>query len=114
MTQFSQAVVAWGNPDFKAAVKCDIEQLSVNELPLQQGLRNGSVALDDDIQAMILNVQESDTSIRVKAGIFYKSIIAGCSCADDPTPVDEVDEHCEVQININKASGEATITLLQD
>jgi len=50
----------------------------------------------------------------VKAGIFYKSIIAGCSCSDDPSPIDEVDEHCEVMIEIDKRSAEATITLLPD
>ena len=87
--------------------------MSVNELPLQQGLTTGSHALDNDIQAMILNVQETETSIRVKAGIFYKAIIAGCSCADDPTPVDECNEHCEVMIEIDRASAEATITLVE-
>ena len=114
MSLFTPTLNAWGTPEFKAALMREIEQLSVNELPLQQGLTTGSHALDDDIQAMILNVQETRSSIRVKAGIFYKAIIAGCSCSDDPTPIDECNEHCEVLIEINKASGEATITLLQD
>lgn len=114
MAQFSHSKAAWGTPDFKRVVKHEVEALSNRELPLQQGLTSGSHALDDDIQAMVLNVQETDSSIRVKAGIFYKSIIAGCSCSDDPTPIDRVDEHCEVLIEIDKASAEATITLLQD
>jgi len=114
MIQFTQALSAWGTSDFKTVVKQKIEQLSVNELPLQQGLTTGSHALDDDIQGMILNVQESEACIRVKAGIFYKSIIAGCGCADDPTPIDECNEFCEVLIEIDKASAEATITLLPD
>jgi len=114
MNQFTRSLSAWNTPDFKAALKQEIEQLSVNELPLQQGLATGSHALDDDIQAMILNVRESDDYIHVKAGIFYKSIIAGCSCEDDPTPVDVVNEHCEIQVDIDKQSAEATITLLPD
>jgi len=111
---FSRVVELWGSSNFKTVVKQEIESLPISELPLQQGLTMGSYALDRDIEAMILNSWESESCIHVKAGIFYKSVIAGCSCADDPTPVDEVDEHCEVQIDINKASGEATITLLQD
>ncbi len=114
MTCLSQALSAWGDPDFKSVVKRDIELLSVTELPLQQGLTTGSYALDRDIEAMILNSWESETCIHVKAGIFYKSIIAGCSCSDDPTPIDEVNEHCEVQIDINKKTADAMITLLPD
>ncbi len=113
MTQFTQAVSTWGTPGFKAALKREIEKLSYNELPLQQGLTTGSHALDNDIEAMILNVQELETSIQVKAGIFYKAIIAGCSCSDDPTPMDECNEHIEVKIEIDKTSAEATVILLQ-
>lgn len=114
MIQFTQAVSAWGTSDFKAVLKREIEGLSYKELPLQQGLTTGSHALDDDIEAMILNVKESEASIQVKAGIFYKAIIAGCSCSDDPTPIDECNEHIEVGIEIDKASAEASITLLQN
>jgi len=114
MTQFTQAISAWGTADFKAVLMRELEQLSVNELPLQQGLTTGSYALDDDIQAMILNVHETGSSIQVKAGIFYKAIIAGCSCSDDPTPIDECNEHCEVMIEIDKKSAKATIRLLPD
>jgi len=112
--QLTQTLGAWGTTSFKAVFMREIKKLSVNELPLQQGLTTGSYALDRDIEVMILNSWESDGFIHVKAGIFYKSVIAGCSCSDDPTPVDKVDEHCEVMIEIGKTSGEATITLLQD
>jgi hypothetical protein len=107
-------VSAWGTPDLKTVLKREIKKLSYEELPLQQGLTTGSHALDDDIEVMILNVQESETSIQVKAGIFYKAIIAGCSCSDDPTPIDECNEHIEVTIEIDKESAETTITLLPD
>jgi len=114
MIQFKEAVTARGTVEFKSVLKREIEKLPISVLPLQQGLTTGSYALDRDIEVMILNSWESESCIHVKAGIFYKSIIAGCSCSDDPSPIDEVDEHCEVQIDIHKASGEATITLLQD
>ena len=53
-------------------------------------------------------------SILVKAGIFYTGIIAGCSCADDPTPLDEQNEYCELELNINKETAETTIVLLEE
>jgi len=114
LPRFSNTLKAWGTTDFKTVIKQEIEALSCHQLPLQQGLTSGSYALDDDIEAMILHMQESETSIQVKAGIFYKAVIAGCSCSDDPTPIDECNEHCEIIIDIDKQSAEATIKLLPD
>jgi hypothetical protein len=63
---------------------------------------------------VVLGVAEEPDYIRVKAGIFYQGIIAGCSCADDPTPVGEQTEYCVVQFDIDKQTAEARITLLED
>jgi len=52
--------------------------------------------------------------IRVKAGIFYTGVIAGCSCADDPTPIDEQNEYCVVQFDIDRTTADATVTLLAE
>lgn len=112
MIKLVSSLAAWGTADFKIVLKHELEQLGVAELPLQQGLTTGSHALDGNIEVMILNFSEKENCIQVKAGIFYNSIIAGCSCADDPTPIDEVNEHCEVQVDIDKSTAEATVTLL--
>lgn len=111
MTKLVQSLKAWGTPDFKATLKRELGQLGNAELPLQQGLSSGSVALDDNVEAMIISVSETDTVIHAKAGIFYQSIIAGCSCSDDPTPTDVCNEHCEVQLEIDKSTAETTISL---
>lgn len=58
---------------------------------------------------MILDQSEDADLIRVKAGIFYTGIIAGCSCADDPTPIAEQSEYCVVQLCIDKASVETAV-----
>ena len=114
MIRFTEALSAWGGADFKVEVKQAIERLSYKDLPLQQALTTGSYALDRDIEAMVIHMQESETSIQVKACIFYKAIIAGCSCSDDPTPIDECNEHCEIMVEIDKKSASTTITLLPD
>jgi hypothetical protein len=61
---------------------------------------------------MIINVTEDEAAIHVTAGIFYKGIMAGCSCADDPTPVGENPEYCEVRIDIDRVTAETTVTPL--
>ncbi|MES0372059.1 MAG: hypothetical protein ABUK11_07240 [Mariprofundaceae bacterium] len=114
MIKLVQSRDAWGTPDFKVVLKDEIEQLNPLLLPLQEGLSTGSHALDNNVEIMVLNFSETDDCIHAKAGILYQSIIAGCSCADDPTPVDERNEYCEVQINIDKLTGETTILLISE
>lgn len=57
-------------------------------------------------------MSEEENIIRVKASIFYTGIIHGCNCADDPSPVDELPEHCDVQLDINKFTAETDVTLI--
>lgn len=111
MIRLTRAVGAWGKPDFNAVLKQDIEQLDVDQLPLQQGLSTGSYVAGKEFSAMIISAADREDFIRAKAGIFYKGILGGCSCADDPTPVEEQSEYCEVQLDINKKTAEATVTL---
>jgi hypothetical protein len=114
MPSLSNSLRAWGTPGFRETLAREIECLGAAALPLQQGLSAGSYAVEDGARAMILAVSEGPTAIQVRAGLFYSSIIAGCSCADDPGPVEEQREYCEVQIDIAKTTGEATVTLLTD
>lgn len=111
MVRLAKSLSAWGTPGFETVLKQEIAQLDPAWLPLQQGLSGSSHALDRPVQAMILRVEEHVGTIRVKAGIFYSGIIAGCNCADDPTPVEENPEYCEVCLEINKTTGEAVVSL---
>jgi hypothetical protein len=114
MIQLFETLNAWGTPDFKDVLKKEIEQIDAGQLPLQQGLSTGSYAIGDKLNAMIIGVSEVSGCIRVKAGIFYSAIIAGCSCADDPTPVNEESEYCVVQLDINKQTADTTVALLAE
>lgn len=111
MVHLNKALSAWGKPDFEAILKQEIAQLGVDQLPLQQGMSAGNYALAEPVTATILDVAELDKAIRVKAGIFFSSVIGGCSCADDPTPVDKIDEYCEIRLDIDKSTAATTITL---
>jgi hypothetical protein len=112
MIRLTQSLSAWGTPEFEAVLKREIAQLGGDRLPLQQGLSTSSYVVEGELDVLIHGASEDAGVIRVQAGIFYKGIVAGCSCADDPTPVDENSEYCEVQVEIDKATAEATVTLL--
>ena len=114
MIRLSRSLAACGTPELRDTLRQEIEALGAGDLPLQQGLSAGSYALDRDLRVMILAVAEEPASIRVRAGVFFSSIIAGCSCADDPTPIDEQSEYCEVHLDIDRANGETTVALWPD
>lgn len=113
MIKFTTALQAWGNDDFETLLKADIEQLGVEQLPLQQGMSACSFVLDKEINVMVLNVAEASGCIQVKAGIFFLGIIPGACCADDPTPVEAQNEYCEVVFDIDKTTAEATVSLVE-
>lgn len=110
----SRALGAWNTPEFRNVLKNEIEDLDAALLPLQQGLARGSYASPDGFAVMILNVSEDPGSIRVTAGIHFTGIVAGCACADDPTPDGEYAEYCEILFEIDRRTARTTLTLLKD
>lgn len=114
MIRFEQSLRAWGGADFEAILKHEVEALGADNLPLQQGLSRSNYVADGPITVMIHRVAETENAIRIKAGIFYQGIIGGCSCADDPTPVGENNEYCEVQIEIDKTTASTAVALITE
>ena len=111
MIRLAKTINARGTPGFTDVLKRELEQIDPEQFPLQQGLSAGSHVQSDGFNVMILGVSEENDFICARAGIFYTSIIAGCSCADDPTPISELSEYCEVQFDIDRKTGETTVAL---
>lgn len=114
MIQLDKALRAWGTADFETVLKQEIAQLDTSQLPLQQGLSTGNYVVDAPITVIINSVTGMENIIRVRAGIFYQGVIGGCSCADDPTPTSEINEYCEVQLDIDKATAMTEIALITE
>lgn len=113
MVTLPESLKAWNTPDFRGVLKREIARLGAR-LPLQQGLSGSSYALDDAVEAVVHRTWESEGRILARVGIFYAGIVAGCSCADDPTPVEAQTEYCELDVAIDRVTGEARISLARD
>ena len=111
--RFERALAVWGSADFETVLKQELADV-VEILPLQQGLAVGSQIVPAPITVVIHRADAMEKIIRVKAGIFYASIIAGCSCADDPTPVSENTEYCVVLLEIDRQTATVTVNLLDE
>jgi hypothetical protein len=110
--RFVRTPTAWGTPAFREEAKAEIEALDSSLLPLQAGLARSSHVAPGKVGAVILGGEVEAGRLRLKAGLFYAGIIAGCSCADDPTPVDEITEYCEVEFDIEMSTGAASVILI--
>jgi len=112
MLQLPNSLNAFNDPTFEKSLKKEIEQFDAKLLPLQQGLSTGGYALYDSFKVMIIGVVDGSECFQVKAGIFYHGVVAGCSCADDPSPTDVTTEYCEVVFEVDRDSGVATVALV--
>jgi len=112
MLQLTKSLQAWNSAEFKSTFIQQLSQLSLDELPLQQALLLGSYATKDKLQIMVNSMTEQQHSLLITTGIFYSSIIAGCNCSDDPTPVDLNSEYCEMLFTINKLTAETDIKII--
>jgi len=113
MMRLEKSLQAWGTPEFIEVLKREIAQLGAAYLPLQQGLVTGNYVADAPLTVMIHSVTESGEVIRIKAGIFYRGVLGGCSCTDDPTPRSDINEYCVVQLDMDKSSAVTAIALAE-
>ncbi|MBU0689701.1 MAG: hypothetical protein KJ850_00890 [Gammaproteobacteria bacterium] len=111
MLRLEAALSVWGRPEFEEMLKRELVRLGIADLPLQAALTSGSQVIDRPISVIIKRIDDAGPVIRAWVGIFFKSVIAGCSCADDPTPTNELDEFCELQLDIDKITAVTTLTL---
>ena len=111
MIRLEKSLRAWGTPEFADILRQEVAQLGADRLRLQEGLSVGSYVTAGPITVVINSVAETEGAIRVKAGVFYQSVIAGCSCDGDPTPVSENTEYCEIRLDIDKGTAVTEIVL---
>ena len=104
-----KSAAAWGSDGFEATLKAELRRLDHESLPLVAAMSHGSHVAEMPIDPVVLHSEEVEGTLRVKVGIFFASINAGSCCADDPTPLCEENEYCEIVLTIDRQSGDARI-----
>lgn len=102
---------AWDTPEFPATLQHELAECAA-ALPLQQALTTTSAVAEGNITVLFLSASADAGQIHAKVGIFYKGILDGCSCADDPTPIEAQTEYCELLIDIGRQTAVAAVKLL--
>lgn len=110
MISLPESLAAWGTPDFPAVLKRELEA-SGTQLPLQEALAGSSAVFGDRIEVMVIASDADAGRIQAKVGVFFSGIVAGCSCADDPTPVEAQNEYCELRVDIDRRTAAAEVRI---
>ncbi len=110
MIRLAETLKKWGTHEFDHVLKQELVKHS-EALPLHQALSMSNYVADTPITVTIINTVETQDNIQVSVGIFFQSVISGCNCADDPSPVSENNEYCELLIEISKLTTETKILL---
>lgn len=114
MIRLPRALAAWGTADFARVLKEEVEGLDAALLPLAAALERGSHVSSTRVGARVLHASATPAQVQVRLGLFFNSLIAGCACADDPTPEDELAEYCEVSLCIDRRTAAAELSLPTD
>jgi len=110
MIRLVKTLQAWGTHEFDYTLKQELAKYA-EALPLHQALSFDNYVADTPISVTNINTVETQDSVHVRVGIFFQSVISGCSCADDPSPVGENNEYWELLIKIGKLTAETKIAL---
>ena len=110
--RFPEVLDAWGTPAFDDVLKDAILRVDPSRLPLQDALVHSSRPGCGDIGVMVLNKEASTSAIHVKVGVFFTGVDAGSCCADDPSPLVERLEYCELLVDIRKDTAAVAVTLV--
>ena len=111
MIKLLSSLNAWHSAAFPQALKAELEQLATGSLPLDKAVTQGGYVDDSHITATVLSAEENSQVIHARAGIFFTEIVINCGCGDEPM---EINAYCELQISIDKTSGQADFEIMQD
>ncbi|MEW6446342.1 MAG: hypothetical protein ACOZAQ_08295 [Pseudomonadota bacterium] len=114
MLKLDSSLAALNAPDFPLILLDELNRQDALSRPLQQGLTYGSVALLDKVKLGVLERREDERAVRIRIAAYYASLITGCNCIDDPSPLSELPEYAELSVEIDRVSGAASVALAKD
>lgn len=110
MIRLPATLHAWGTSAFAEVLKRELAAQAA-ALPLQQAAAATSVVLDTAPEIMFIGGEAEEGGLRVRIGVFFVGIVAGCNCADDPTPAEPQPEYCELELVIDGTTAGAAVRL---
>jgi len=111
MIKLPQSLATFGTNQFNILLKQELAAIDKSELPLNRATTQGGLVNEEQVSILILTSIENTETIEIKLSVFFNEIVGGCSCGDPPM---QINNHCEILLEINKQTANAKFILLQD
>ncbi len=105
-----QTLAAWPDGDLLSALNSELADADPGWLALERLMRHGNHVVGRP-RFMILGSQADDKRLTLRLGVFFQSLVAGCACADDPTPEEPIEEYGEVWLHIDRDDAAARLEI---
>jgi len=111
LIQFHAVLSEWPGETFTRRLKQAIEALPAEVLPLRAAAARSGLVEDRGHTVGILGMHAAPQQIHVRLGVFFREILAACSCGEDPQALDT---YCELRLEIDRSNGLGRFTLIPD
>ncbi|MAT65888.1 MAG: hypothetical protein CMN57_09610 [Gammaproteobacteria bacterium] len=101
--RLTASLAAWGEADFAAILQHELAALKPEQLPLSTAT---GYAESEGLTLTLIRQAEEPDCLRLRVGVFFEQILAGCSCGDEPM---RESAYCELDLMIDKADGKTEI-----
>ena len=109
----ARTLAAWSGPQREAVLKQELEELDSGLLPLREAMARGNQVAVEPVRVLVLATGEGEDCFQARLGLLFASLIGGCQCADDPSPLEALPEYAELEIRIDPLTGAAQWRLLE-
>ena len=107
---FDSSLAAFGTSAFAGVVKRELHA-NITLLPLEQAVSQGGVVDTGELDFTVLKVEDTNKRIQVRVGVFFREVVGGCSCGDEPY---SDNGYCEVRLVIDRRTARGECELLSD
>lgn len=119
----TQTLAAWDSPQRDAVLKQELERVDPGLLPLREAMAHGNQVAAEPFRVLVLTTGDDEvgagnekdaggagaegSDYRARVGLLFGSLVGGCQCADDPSPLEALPEYAELEIRIDRRTGAA-------
>lgn len=106
-TFLTRTLAAWPSPLRDSILKQELEGLDPGLLPLREAMARGNQVAAEPVRVLVLATGEDEDGYWARVGLLFASLVGGCQCADDPSPLEALPEYAELEIRIDRQTGAA-------
>ena len=106
-TFLTRTLAAWPSPLRDSILKQELEGLDPGLLPLREAMARGNQVAAEPVRVLVLATGEDEDGYWARVGLLFASLVGGCQCADDPSPLEALPEYAELEIRVDPQTGSA-------